>query len=103
MYRPLLGYWNRPEASEAVLAGGVLHTGDVGFVDDDGWLHVRDRKNLVIVRGGANVYPAEVERVLHAIDGVAGGAVTGVDDERLGERVVAAVELDGGRRHRDAS
>ena len=49
-----------------MLAGGVVHTGDVGLVDEDGWLHVRDRKNLVIVRGGANVYPAEVERVLHA-------------------------------------
>lgn len=95
VFRPLLGYWNRPEASEAVTAGGVVHTGDVGLVDD-GWLHVRDRKNLVIVRGGANVYPAEVERVLHAVDGVAGSAVGGVADERLGERVVAAVELDDG-------
>ena len=96
IYHPPLGYWRRPEASEAVTAGGVVHTGDVGLVDGDGWLHVRDRKNLVIVRGGANVYPAEVERVLHAIDGVAGSAVTGVPDERLGERVVAAVELDPG-------
>ena len=96
-YTPLLGYWNRPEATEAVMAGGVVHTGDVGLVDD-GWLSVRDRKNLVIVRGGANVYPAEVERVLHAIDGVAGSAVAGVADERLGERVVAAVELDDGAR-----
>lgn len=95
-YTPLLGYWNRPVASEAVTAGGVVHTGDVGMVDAGGWLHVRDRKNLVIVRGGANVYPAEVERVLHAIDGVAGSAVAGVPDERLGERVMAAVELDDG-------
>lgn len=95
-YTPLLGYWNRPEATEAVTRGGVVHTGDVGTVDADGWLHVRDRKNLVILRGGANVYPAEVERVLHAIDGVAGSAVAGVPDERLGERVVAAVELDDG-------
>ncbi len=95
-YTPMLGYWNRPEATETVLAGGVVHTGDVGLVDAEGWLSVRDRKNLVIVRGGANVYPAEVERVLHAIDGVAGSAVTGVADERLGERVVAAVEIDDG-------
>lgn len=50
----------------------------------------------MIVRGGANVYPAEVERVLHAVEGVAGSAVTSVDDDRLGERVVAAVELDAG-------
>ena len=95
-YTPLLGYWERPEASGEVTAGDVVHTGDVGLVDADGWLHIRDRKNLVIVRGGANVYPAEVERVLHAIEGVAGGAVTSVPDERLGERVVAAVELDDG-------
>lgn len=95
-YRPPLGYWNRPEASVSLAEGGVVHTGDIGFVDDDGWLHVRDRKNLVILRGGANVYPAEVERVLHSIDGVAGSAVLGVPDERLGERVVAAVELDAG-------
>lgn len=95
-YRPPLGYWNRPQATAALLDGGVVHTGDVGLVDDDGWLHVRDRLNLMIVRGGANVYPAEVERVLDGIDGVAASAVTGVDDERLGQRVVAAVELDPG-------
>ncbi len=95
-YRPPLGYWDRPEASEQAFAGGIVRTGDVGMVDEDGWLHIRDRKNLVIVRGGANVYPAEVERVLHAIDGIAGSAVTGVADERLGERVMAAVELDAG-------
>lgn len=96
LYRPPLGYWNRPDIGEAVAADGLLHTGDIGFVDDGGWLHVRDRKKLVIVRGGANVYPAEVERVLQAIPGVAGSAVTGVPDERLGERVVAAVELAAG-------
>lgn len=95
-YTPPLGYWERPEASAELLAGGVVHTGDIGFVDDDGWLHVIDRRNLVIIRGGANVYPAEVERVLTAIDGVAGCAVFGVPDERLGERVVAAVEADTG-------
>lgn len=96
VYRLPLGYWNRPEDSAAAFAGDVLHTGDVGFVDADGWLHVRDRKKLVIVRGGANVYPAEVERVLQSVAGVAGSAVAGVADERLGERVVAVVELDAG-------
>ncbi len=94
VYRPALGYWNRPEATAATFPGDTVHTGDVGLLDADGWLHIRDRKNLVILRGGANVYPAEVERVLQAIDGVAGSAVTGVADERLGERVEAAVELD---------
>jgi long-chain acyl-CoA synthetase len=92
-YRPMLGYWQRPEATAEALAGGVLHTGDLGYLDASGQLFVVDRKTLVIVRGGANVYPAEVERVLLAIPGVAGAAVVGVPDERLGERVVAAVEL----------
>ena len=75
-----------------MLAGGELHTGDVGFLDDDGYLHLRDRKSLVIIRGGANVYPAEVERVLLEAPGVVASAVVGVPDERLGERVVAVVE-----------
>ena len=96
VYHPMLGYWERPEATAETLAGGMLHTGDLGFVDDDGFLHIRDRKSLVIIRGGANVYPAEIERVLHELDGVAACAVVGVPDERLGERVVAAVELADG-------
>ena len=96
VYTPPSGYWKRPDASEALTAGDVVHTSDIGIVDGEGWLHVRDRKNLVILRGGANVYPAEIERVLHAIEGVAGSAVAGIADERLGERVVAAVELDDG-------
>lgn len=91
-YRLMLGYWNRDEATAETLRGGELHTGDVGFVDGDGFLHVRDRKSLVIIRGGANVYPAEVERVLQEVDGVIASAVVGVADERLGERVVALIE-----------
>lgn len=94
LYRPPLGYWDRPEATTALLAGGVVHTGDVGRVDTDGWLRVHDRRNLVINRGGANVYPAEVERVIDAVAGVTASAVTGVADERLGERVVAVVESE---------
>ncbi|MGQ0432016.1 MAG: class I adenylate-forming enzyme family protein [Microthrixaceae bacterium] len=95
-YHLMLGYWERPEATAEALAGGELHTGDLGFLDPDGNLHVRDRKSLVIIRGGANVYPAEVERVLLEAPGVAACAVLGVPDERLGERVVAVVELPPG-------
>jgi acyl-CoA synthetase (AMP-forming)/AMP-acid ligase II len=91
-YRLMLGYWERPEATAETLAGGELHTGDLGFVDTEGNLHLRDRKSLVIIRGGANVYPAEVERVLLEAPGVGACAVVGVPDERLGERVVALVE-----------
>jgi acyl-CoA synthetase (AMP-forming)/AMP-acid ligase II len=96
-YRTMLGYWERPEATASALAGGELHTGDLGFVDDDGHLHVRDRTSLLIIRGGANVYPAEVERVLAEHPDVAAGAVLGIPDERLGERVVALVEPVAGR------
>jgi len=95
-YRPMLGYWERPEASAAALDGGALHTGDLGFVDDDGYLHVRDRTSLLIIRGGANVYPAEVERVLQEHPAVAASAVIGIPDERLGERVAALIELEPG-------
>ena len=93
MYTPMLGYWNRPEETERALAGGVLHTGDVGRLDAEGHLFILDRRNDLILRGGANVYPAEVERVLHQDVRVAGCAVVGRPDERLGERVVAFVEL----------
>ncbi len=91
-YRPMLGYWERPDATAEALAGGELRTGDVGVLDGEGYLHIRDRKSLVVIRGGANVYPAEVERVLLDAPGVAAAAVLGVPDERLGERVVAVVE-----------
>ncbi len=91
-YRPMLGYWNRPEETAAALRGGLLHTGDLGVLDEDGNLFIRDRRNDLIIRGGANVYPAEVERVLHDVADVAACAVIGEPDERLGERVVAFVE-----------
>jgi long-chain acyl-CoA synthetase len=93
-YHLMLGYWERPDATATALAGGELHTGDLGFLDDDGYLHLRDRKSLVIIRGGANVYPAEVERVLLEAPGVRACAVLGLPDERLGERVMAVVEAD---------
>jgi O-succinylbenzoic acid--CoA ligase len=93
VYRPMLGYWERPEATAAALRDGLLHTSDLGTLDDDGFLHVRDRLSLVILRGSANVYPAEIERVLHELPAIEACAVVGVPDERLGERVVAAIQL----------
>ena len=95
-YRPMLGYWERAEATAEALVDGELKTGDVGFLDEDGFLHLRDRLSLVIIRGGANVYPAEVERVFAEFPGVAASAVFGIPDERLGERVVALVEPEPG-------
>ena len=91
-YRPMLGYWNKPEESARALRGGLLHTGDIGCMDEDGNVFIKDRKNDLIIRGGANVYPAEVERVIHDVQGVAACAVIGVPNERLGEIVVAFVE-----------
>ncbi len=92
VYTPMLGYWGKPEATAEALRGGRYHTGDLGFLDAEGNLTVRGRRNELILRGGANVYPAEVERVLGAHPAVAAAAVLGVPDERLGERVVAVVQ-----------
>jgi long-chain acyl-CoA synthetase len=89
-WRPYLGVWR--EGAVEANPSTVLATGDIGTVDADGWLTVLDRLKLLIVRGGANVYPAEVERVIAGQAGVAGVAVFGVPDERLGERVGALVE-----------
>jgi long-chain acyl-CoA synthetase len=96
VYRPMLGYLGQPDQTAQVVRNGVLYTGDVGCVDDEGRLFVRDRRNALILRGGANVYPAEVERVLLEVPGVRGASVVGVPDERLGQRVAAAVESEDG-------
>jgi acyl-CoA synthetase (AMP-forming)/AMP-acid ligase II len=95
LYRPMLGYWHNPEASNRTLRGGLLHTGDVGFLDPDGYLHVQDRHQSLILRGGANVYPAEVERVINEFPGIAASCAIGVPDDRLGARVAAVIELEG--------
>jgi acyl-CoA synthetase (AMP-forming)/AMP-acid ligase II len=92
VYRPMLGYHRRPAATRLALRDGYVRTGDVGWLDDDGNLFVTDRKSSLILRGGANVYPAEVERVLAELPGVAHVSVVGLPDLRLGQRVAAAVE-----------
>ena len=96
VYTPMLGYWRKPEATAEALRGGRYHTGDLGLLDEQGRLFIRGRRNELILRGGANVYPAEVERVLGGHPAVASAAVLGLPDERLGERVVAAVQLEAG-------
>jgi long-chain acyl-CoA synthetase len=93
VYTPFLGYWGRPDATRAALRDGVFHTGDVGFFGADGTLFIEGRQNDMIIRGGSNVYAAEVERVLQSEPRVARAAVVGAPDERLGERVVAFVQL----------
>jgi len=89
----MLGYWQHPDASRAALRADLLHTGDIGHVDSEGRLHVADRRSDVINRGGANVYPAEVERVLLEDDRGVACAVVGRPHERLGQEVVAFLEL----------
>jgi long-chain acyl-CoA synthetase len=98
VYTPMLGYWKRPDATAEALRGGLLHTGDLGMLDTDGNLFIKDREVDLVIRGGSNVYPAEVERVLHEDARLEACAVVGVPDERLGERVVAAIEVRSGQR-----
>jgi long-chain acyl-CoA synthetase len=92
-YTPMLGHW---DGDAVVPTDGPLHTGDLGSVDADGWVRVIDRRKLLIVRGGANVYPTEVEHVIKTAPGVGEAAVFGRPDDRLGERVTAIVESAAG-------
>src|SRR5215471_11596460 len=87
----MAGYWQNPQASAAALRGGFLHTGDVGAFDADGYLTLKDRSNDLIVSGGSNVYPREVEEVLLKHAGVREVSVIGRPDPEWGEVVVAYV------------
>jgi long-chain acyl-CoA synthetase len=90
------GYWNKPEATEASLPGGELRTGDVGFMDSDGWFYLVDRKKDMINAAGYKVWPREVEDVLYGHPAVREAAVVGVPDEYRGETVKAFVSLHRG-------
>ena len=87
----MLGYWNRPEETAAALRDGWMHTGDVGHVDEEGYLYIVDRLKDMIVSGGENVYSAEVENAVASHPSVAACAVVGVPDDAWGERVHAVV------------
>ena len=89
----VLGYWNRPEATAEAFTDGWFHTGDLGYVDEDGFLYVVDRIKDVVIRGGENVYCAEVEAVLFEHPAVLDVAVIGLPSDRYGEEVVAVVQL----------
>jgi acyl-CoA synthetase (AMP-forming)/AMP-acid ligase II len=91
------GYWNRPDATaDTIDADGWLRTGDAGFLDEDGYLYIQDRLKDMIISGGENVYPAEVENALYAHPLVADVAVIGVPDPKWGEAVKACVVLKPG-------
>jgi long-chain acyl-CoA synthetase len=91
------GYWNREDATKETIKDGWFHSGDVGKVDEDGYFFIVDRKKELIIRGGYNVYPREIEEVLYEHDAVQEAAVIGVEDESLGEEVGAAVVLKQGQ------
>jgi acyl-CoA synthetase (AMP-forming)/AMP-acid ligase II len=87
------GYWKNPDLTAAALRGGWYHTGDMGYMDEEGYLFLVDRKQDMIVTGGENVYPKEVEDVLYQHPAVAMAAVVSAPDEKWGERVQAVVVL----------
>ncbi len=89
-------YWGRPDATAEVIRDGWFHTGDMATRDEDGFLFIVDRKKDMIIRGGYNVYPREIEEVLYEHPAVLEVAVVGVPHAELGEEVGAAVVLRGG-------
>src|SRR5438128_1765489 len=92
----MVGYYGLPDETARALRNGWLHTGDVGRLDADGFLYVVERKKDLIIRGGFNIYPREVEEVLYAHPAVAEAAVVGMHDPLMGEEVCAFVALKGG-------
>jgi long-chain acyl-CoA synthetase len=91
------GYWNQPALTAEALRGGWMHTGDGGYLDDEGFVFVVDRIKDMIITGGENVYSAEVENAIYQHPAVAMCAVIGVADERWGERVHAVISLKPGQ------
>jgi len=87
------GYWNKPAETADVLRNGWLHTGDVGYADEDGYLYITDRKKDLIIRGGENIYPKEIENILHQHPQVLEAGVIGIPDVVYGEAVKAFVVL----------
>lgn len=85
------GYFKDPEATVATIRDGWLHTGDIGYLSDDGWLYVVDRKKDLIIKGGENIYPAELENILYKLPDIADATVVGVPHEVYGEEPMAFV------------
>jgi len=93
----MMGYWKNPELTAETLRGGWLHTGDMGTIDEEGFIYLMDRKADMIVTGGENVYPKEVEDVLYGHPAIQECAVVSAPDERWGERVQAVIVLKAGQ------
>lgn len=93
----MAGYWNKPEETERAMRGGWFHSGDMGWMDEEGYLFIVDRKNFMIITGGFNVYPTEVEAILLKHEDILETSVLGVEDPTWGEKVVATVHLKEGK------
>jgi long-chain acyl-CoA synthetase len=91
------GYWNREDATKEAIKDGWFHSGDMGKIDEDGYFEIVDRKKEMIIRGGYNVYPREIEEVLYEHEAVEACAVVGVPDDKMGEEVGAAIVLKQGQ------
>jgi len=89
----MAGYWRNPDATADTLRKGWLHTGDIGYMDESGYLYIMDRSKDMIISGGENVYPREIEEVLIRHSAVSEVAVIGVPDPRWGEAIKAVVAL----------
>jgi len=92
----LKGYYKNPEATKIAFRNGWFHTGDVGYRDQDGFYYIVDRKSDMIIRGGENIYPREIDEVLYQHPLVAAAAVVGMPDQLYGEEVAAFVVLRDG-------
>ena len=95
------GYLNRPTATEETIDNGWLLTGDMGYMDDEGFLFIVDRKKDLIISKGINIYPREIEEVIDTYEGVSVSAVIGIADEKSGEVPIAYIELDEEVEHLD--
>jgi fatty-acyl-CoA synthase len=92
----MMGYWNLPEATTRSLVDGWMHTGDAAYMDDEGFIYIQDRIKDMVVSGGENIYPSEVESTLFEHEAVADAAVIGVPSERWGEELLAFLQLKPG-------
>jgi long-chain acyl-CoA synthetase len=92
------GYLNKEEATRDAIIDGWLHTGDIGYMDEDGYVYITDRKKDLIIKGGENISPREIEEAIYTHPSVAEAAVFGVVDELYGEQICAAIVLRSGHR-----